>query len=171
MTKTGQQLIILVQKSKTRFKMAAQNQIGQDPGSGLLTFVLQIPPPGNWRAEEIRRLRPSLRTKTSRTRPEVEGSGRGRECCRSPRLSASFRTLWRGRNWTDCVLLWTCEIRQHKAPKMKQLLSKGSSEWMIFPANLNPRTSFQGQPTGCCQRAGVHVLIGWMRRSWKTCPR
>lgn len=145
MTKTGQQLIILVQKSKTRLKMAAKNQIGQDPGSGLLTFVLQTPPPGNWRAEESRRLWPSLRMRTSQTRPEVEGSGHGRGCCRSPRLSASFRTLWRGRNWTDCVLLRTCEIRQHKEPKMKQLLSKGSSEWMISrghqPANLLPGTA------------------------------
>lgn len=145
MTKTGQQLIVLVQKSKTRFKMAAKNQFGQDPGSGLLTFVLQTPPPGNWRAEESRRLRLSLRTRMSRTRPEVEGSGRGHECCRSLRLSASFRTLWRGRsNWTDCVLLWTCEIRQHKEPKMKQQLSKGSSEWMISghqPANLLPGTA------------------------------
>lgn len=167
MTKTGQQLIVLVQKSKTRFKMAAKNQIGQDPGSGLLTFVLQTPPPGNWRAEESRRLQLSLRT--SWTRQEVEGSGRGHGCCRSLRLSASFRTLWRGRNWTDCVLLWTCKIRQHKEPKMNNCSVKTvQSGWS--PRAINPQTSFQGQPTGCCQHAGVHVLIGWMRRSWKTCP-
>lgn len=145
MTKTGQLLIIVVQKSKTRFKMATKNQIGQDPGSGLLTFVLQTPPPGNWRAEENHRLLGSLRMRTSRTRPEVEGSWRGHGCCRSRRLSASFRTLWRGRNWTDCVLLWTCEIRQHQEPKIKQPLSKGSSEWMISPGhqplNLLPGTA------------------------------
>lgn len=142
--------------------MAAKNQIGQDPGSGLLTFVLQTPPPGNWRAEESHRLQPSLRMRTSRTRPEVEGSWRGHGCCRSPRLSASFRTLWRGRNWTDCVLLWTCEIRQHKEPKMKQLLSKRQLRVDDLPGpSICEPPSRDSQRAAASTQESMFWLVGW----------
>lgn len=86
----------------------------------LLTFVLQTPPPGSWRAEESQRLLPGLMMRQQR--PEVEESGCSRGCCRSLRQFASCRSLWRAMNWTGCVLLSTCNMREHEEAKLKHQL-------------------------------------------------
>lgn len=74
-----------------------------------LTFVRWAPRPESWRAAGSRKRR-RRRTRTMRPwRPAAGGSGRGRECCRSLRRSASCRIRWRGRSPNGCSRLQTCE--------------------------------------------------------------